>query len=69
MILALADIRIDRGQNAVSEAAIGHQSATWQLRPGDLIDTATSEGVAAELPGDTLEGSVESLHGIRVAVV
>lgn len=69
MILALADIRIHSGQNAVGEAAIGHLSAAWELRPGDLIVTGTPEGVAADLPGDTLEGSVEGLHGIRVALV
>lgn len=47
---------------------IEHLSAAWELQPGDLIYTGTPEGVAAVVSGDTLEGSVEGLQGIRVTI-
>ncbi len=47
---------------------IEHLSAAWELQPGDLIFTGTPEGVAAVVAGDTLDGSVEGLQGIRVTI-
>ena len=47
---------------------IEHLSAAWELQPGDLIYTGTPEGVAAVVAGDTLDGSVEGLQGIRVTI-
>jgi fumarylpyruvate hydrolase len=47
---------------------IEHLSAAWELQPGDLIFTGTPEGVAAVVAGDTMEGRVEGLQGIRIAV-
>ena len=47
---------------------IEHLSAAWELQPGDLIYTGTPEGVAAVVTGDTLDGSVEGLQGIRVTI-
>ncbi len=48
---------------------IEHLSAAWELQPGDLIYTGTPEGVAAVVRGDVMQGHVEGLTGIRVAVV
>jgi len=48
---------------------IEHLSAAWELQPGDLIYTGTPEGVAPVVAGDVMEGSVEGLQGIRVAIV
>jgi len=47
---------------------IEHLSAAWELQPGDLIYTGTPEGVAAVVPGDTLEGGVGGLVPITVKV-
>jgi fumarylpyruvate hydrolase len=47
---------------------IEHLSAAWELQPGDLVYTGTPEGVAAVVAGDTLEGSVAGLTGIKVKV-
>ncbi|MCA3239006.1 MAG: fumarylacetoacetate hydrolase family protein [Curvibacter sp.] len=43
-------------------------STAWELKPGDLIYTGTPEGVAAVMPGDTLEGGVAGLASIRLKV-
>lgn len=48
---------------------IEHLSAAWLLQPGDLIYTGTPEGVAAVKTGDTLEGSIAGLTGLRVQIV
>ena len=47
---------------------IEHLSAAWDLQPGDLIYSGTPEGVAAVVTGDTLEGGVQGLQGIRLMV-
>lgn len=47
---------------------IEHLSKAWELRPGDLIYTGTPEGVAAVIPGDTLEGGVTGLTPISIKV-
>jgi fumarylpyruvate hydrolase len=47
---------------------IEHLSAAWTLQPGDLIFTGTPEGVAAVVPGDVMEASIERLGALRVAV-
>jgi len=43
-------------------------SAAWLLQPGDLIFTGTPAGVAAVVRGDVMEGSVDGLGSLRVAV-
>jgi fumarylpyruvate hydrolase len=43
-------------------------SAAWTLQPGDLIFTGTPAGVGAVVPGDVMEGAVEGLGSLRVAV-
>ncbi len=45
-----------------------HLSAAWDLQPGDLIFTGTPEGVAAVVPGDTMEGHVQGLPSLTVQV-
>ncbi|MFN3493897.1 MAG: fumarylacetoacetate hydrolase family protein [Hydrogenophaga sp.] len=47
---------------------IAHLSSAWELQPGDLIFTGTPEGVAAVVPGDVLEGTVEGLTPISVRI-
>jgi fumarylpyruvate hydrolase len=47
---------------------IAQLSAAWTLQPGDLIYTGTPAGVAAVLPGDTLQGSVSGLTAIALKV-
>jgi fumarylpyruvate hydrolase len=47
---------------------IEHLSAAWTLQPGDLVFTGTPEGVAAVNRGDLMEGSIEGLGTLRVAV-
>ena len=47
---------------------IEHLSAAWTLQPGDLIFTGTPAGVAAVLRGDVMEGKIEGLGSLRVAV-
>jgi fumarylpyruvate hydrolase len=47
---------------------IEHLSAAWLLQPGDLIYTGTPAGVAAVVQGDLMEGRVEGLPPLRVAV-
>ena len=64
----------DRQRSTVSKLiwnvaeTIEHLSAAWELQPGDLIYTGTPEGVAAVARGDVMEGHVDGLTGIRVAV-
>ncbi len=43
-------------------------SRLWELRPGDLIFTGTPRGVAAVVPGDTMEGSITGLGNLKVEV-
>ena len=47
---------------------IAHLSAAWLLQPGDLIFTGTPAGVGAVERGDVMEGHIEGLGGLRVAV-
>ncbi|WP_312760397.1 fumarylacetoacetate hydrolase family protein [Pulveribacter sp.] len=47
---------------------IEHLSAAWTLQPGDLIFTGTPEGVGAVARGDVLEGGIDGLGTLRVAV-
>ena len=47
---------------------IEHLSAAWTLQPGDLIFTGTPEGVGAVVRGDVLEGGIDGLGTLRVAV-
>ena len=48
---------------------IEHLTTAWELKPGDLIYTGTPEGVAAVVPGDSMEGGVAGLTPIQVKVV
>ena len=47
---------------------IEHLSAAWMLQPGDLIYSGTPAGVAAVVSGDGMEGFVEGVCTLRVAV-
>lgn len=47
---------------------IEHLSAAWLLQPGDLIYSGTPAGVAAVVRGDVMEGHVEGVGSLRVAV-
>jgi fumarylpyruvate hydrolase len=47
---------------------IEHLSAAWTLQPGDLIFTGTPEGVGAVVRGDVLEGGIDGLGSLRVAL-
>jgi fumarylpyruvate hydrolase len=47
---------------------IEHLSAAWLLQPGDLIYTGTPAGVGAVQRGDVMEGAIEGLGKLRVAV-
>jgi fumarylpyruvate hydrolase len=47
---------------------IEHLSAAWLLQPGDLIYTGTPAGVGAVQRGEVMEGSIEGLGKLRVAV-
>jgi fumarylpyruvate hydrolase len=47
---------------------IAHLSHAWLLQPGDLIYTGTPAGVAAVNPGDLMEGHIDGLGTLRVAV-
>ncbi|ORE97850.1 fumarylacetoacetate hydrolase family protein [Aurantimonas sp. 22II-16-19i] len=48
---------------------IAHLSALFELAPGDLIMTGTPAGVGPVARGDRLEGSVEGVGRLAVAVV
>jgi fumarylpyruvate hydrolase len=43
-------------------------SAAWLLQPGDLIYTGTPAGVGAVQRGDVMEGRIDGLGSLRVAV-
>jgi fumarylpyruvate hydrolase len=64
----------DRQRSTVSKLIwnigeiIEHISAAWELAPGDLIFTGTPEGVAAVVPGDTLEGGVAGVGTLSVKI-
>ena len=47
---------------------IEHLSTAWLLQPGDLIYSGTPAGVAAVVSGDVMEGSIEGVGTLRVAV-
>jgi fumarylpyruvate hydrolase len=47
---------------------IGHLSALFELRPGDLIFTGTPAGVGPVKRGDRLHGGVEGVGELRVEV-
>ena len=47
---------------------IEHLSAAWTLAPGDLIFTGTPAGVAAVVAGDVMDGAIDGLGTLRVAV-
>ena len=47
---------------------IEHLSAAWTLQPGDLIFTGTPAGVAAVVRGDLMEGAIDGLGTLKVAV-
>ena len=47
---------------------IEHLSAAWTLVPGDLIFTGTPAGVGAVVTGDVMEGQIDGLGTLRVAV-
>jgi fumarylpyruvate hydrolase len=47
---------------------IAHLSSAWQLQPGDLIYTGTPAGVGAVKKGDVMEGRIDGLGALRVAV-
>lgn len=48
---------------------IEHVSKAWTLAAGDLIYTGTPAGVAAVVPGDTLEAVVSGVGSLRLKVV
>jgi fumarylpyruvate hydrolase len=48
---------------------IAHLSSAWLLQPGDLIYTGTPAGVGAVDKGDVMEGRIDGLGTLRVAVV
>ncbi len=43
-------------------------SEAWELQPGDLIFTGTPAGVGAVVRGDLMEGHVQGLPALKVAV-
>ena len=47
---------------------IAHLSAFYHLQPGDLIYTGTPEGVGPVASGDLLEGSIEGVGTISLAI-
>ena len=65
----------DRQRSNVSQLiwnlaeTIEHLSHAWTLQPGDLIFTGTPEGVGAVVRGDVLEGGIDGLAPLRVALV
>ena len=48
--------------------SIEHLSAAWTLQPGDLIYTGTPAGVGAVVRGDVMQGAIDGLGTLRVAV-
>ena len=51
-----------------SVAMDGTASRSMELRPGDLIMTATPEGVGPVGRGQVMTGGIDGLGGIKVAV-
>jgi fumarylpyruvate hydrolase len=49
-------------------AVIADLSHYYHLQPGDLIFTGTPEGVGPVVPGDQLEGSIEGVGRIALAI-
>ncbi|MEN6542915.1 fumarylacetoacetate hydrolase family protein [Parvibaculum sp.] len=49
-------------------ALIAHLSRFYHLQPGDIIYTGTPEGVGPVKPGDRLEGMVEGVGNIALAI-
>ena len=49
-------------------AVIAHLSQYYHLQPGDLIYTGTPEGVGPVKAGDRLEGSIEGVGSIALAI-
>jgi fumarylpyruvate hydrolase len=43
-------------------------SKGWTLQPGDLIYTGTPSGIGPVVRGDVMEGAIEGLGTLRVAV-
>lgn len=53
--------------NSVPEL-IAHLSRFYHLDAGDLIYTGTPAGVGAVVPGDIMEGRIDGVGGIRLAI-
>ena len=51
------------------DEVIAELSRAWLLQPGDLIFTGTPAGVGAVAKGDLLEGRIDGLGVLRVAIV
>ena len=49
-------------------AVIAHLSQYYHLQPGDLIYTGTPEGVGPVASGDLLEGTIEGVGSIMLAI-
>jgi len=49
-------------------AVVSYLSHYYHLRPGDLIYTGTPEGVGAVVPGDRIEGSIDGIGSIALAI-
>ena len=49
-------------------ALLAHLSRYYHLAPGDLIYTGTPEGVGPVVAGDRLEGSIEGVGSIALAI-
>lgn len=47
---------------------IAHLSGFYHLQPGDLIYTGTPAGVGAVVPGDRIEGRIDGLTPISLAI-
>ena len=49
-------------------ALISNLSRYYHLRPGDLIYTGTPEGVGAVVPGDRIDGRIDGVGSISLAI-
>ena len=47
---------------------ISNLSSLYELKPGDLIFTGTPSGVAAVVPGDRLDGTVDRLGSLHITI-
>ena len=47
---------------------IAHLSRYYHLQPGDLVYTGTPAGVGPVVPGDVIEGTIDSLAPIRLTI-